>query len=392
MAKYKVGASVNAKWHSYFSKNRENFVWLLGRPYFGRLWIIQELCLASDGLICCRSRSINLDDFQMFWKDGLSRDEFVILHNTIRSDDKLKPIPPHTKKLLELRARMKEGGFNAGDIEKLVWTSLEAHCLDPRDRIYGMIGLLSLPNTYPIGTLKTLENWELPVVDYSKSTQQLYYDIMIWRIENEEPSCKNRRAGFSHNLHQALQYPFWEREKSTSLALPRIAEKYRTKVIPLAMYQDSRVSWIGPILGAVSRGFDEPITWQVQDEGIEPELEGCLKQDRATSFRNFRRILERNLICNPMGNATALERINTNDTAGYVSPQSFRICKCDSQVIICPSSVELNDYVARDMSILYRKRYGMERGEIVGRAIEIVPLSGKMYRECSKYLCLVLIY
>ena len=49
-----------------------SFEYLCQRPYWGRLWIIQEVCLASSLRVHCGSDAMGWDDFLQFWKEGLT--------------------------------------------------------------------------------------------------------------------------------------------------------------------------------------------------------------------------------------------------------------------------------------------------------------------------------
>jgi hypothetical protein len=152
-------------WNAFFDEHRMKFILLCERPYWGRLWIIQEVCLASRLQIHCGSDSMGWEDFLRFWKEGLERDTWS-----------LHMLPPCFTKLLEV------GKLGGGTLEDLIRSSRLFQCADPRDRIYGILGLLRFPNHALRGHVylnpEPPAGWELPVVDYSKTTAQLYLDIM----------------------------------------------------------------------------------------------------------------------------------------------------------------------------------------------------------------------
>lgn len=59
------------KWFEFFQEKQDLFTSLCENPYWGRLWIIQEVCLASRMKVHCGSDTIEWDQFLRFWELGL---------------------------------------------------------------------------------------------------------------------------------------------------------------------------------------------------------------------------------------------------------------------------------------------------------------------------------
>jgi hypothetical protein len=105
-------------------------------------------------------------------------------------------------KLLEM------GKLGGGTLENLIQSCRLFQCSNPRDRIYGILGLLRFPN-HAFGGHVYLNpeppaGWELPVVDYTKTTAQLYLDIMSWCIKGGSLNILK----LSQHLQEALECPF----------------------------------------------------------------------------------------------------------------------------------------------------------------------------------------
>jgi hypothetical protein len=133
------------------------------RPYWKRLWIIQEVICATDVVVHCGRYSVSLATTQslteMFGAASLRLDDYFTTqyHAKFRSSLQLHG-PAHLRKQLTDGAQTRQPLLELLDLHK------SALCTDPRDRIYALIGLSYLENSDHPG-LK---------INYTKSISQVY--------------------------------------------------------------------------------------------------------------------------------------------------------------------------------------------------------------------------
>lgn len=155
------------------------FIGLSGqRPWFSRIWILQELALASeDPLVLCGSKSAPWSTLMSAWDEIATRHFAEIGLSAPRSIDD----PPSDEEaggfsrpgmkmdsLHELRtAFRKEGGLS---LRQLLLMSRTSDSTDPRDRVYGLLGMLRAED---VSSGKPI------VVDYQKTMSEVYTDAMV---------------------------------------------------------------------------------------------------------------------------------------------------------------------------------------------------------------------
>jgi hypothetical protein len=129
---------------------------LCRRDYWRRLWIIQEIGKSKHGGL-----RIHFDSTTIEW------DRFI---ETIRSQKNLGDSIP-----LKLDAQRKVR-FNGGHtLSNLLQTNQHALCQDPRDKIYGFIGLaIDVHDSFPM--------------DYSKSLFEVFSDTILFLNSDESRS------------------------------------------------------------------------------------------------------------------------------------------------------------------------------------------------------------
>ncbi|KAL3476513.1 heterokaryon incompatibility protein-domain-containing protein [Aspergillus californicus] len=133
-----------------------HLVSLLKVPYFGRMWIVQEFVLARDMIMICGSDSFHWDSEMSSIVKKMSTDLFE------REDGALRG----TVWLASERAnRIQQKGYRM-DLNRLLVYFRSHKCLDPRDRVYAIIGLLDRTR------------WRSRAMDYTISREQLWCRIM----------------------------------------------------------------------------------------------------------------------------------------------------------------------------------------------------------------------
>ena len=106
------------------------FAQLFARPYFRRMWVVQEVALGSSVIVYCGSHSVNWDDLA---KSGLC----------LLTDFTDRPIEAHRVIQMVRAYRKRKIDPNESELIDFLFTSYNLQCFDPRDKIYGMLGLVT---------------------------------------------------------------------------------------------------------------------------------------------------------------------------------------------------------------------------------------------------------
>jgi hypothetical protein len=119
---------------------------LLSNPYFNRVWIVQEVSLAKKIWLLC-------GDVALGW-GGVKMGVYGLDQLNMKA-----AVYPATIKEL-----FKEKDVKNRRLDEVVATYSRHECQDPRDKVYGFLGLV--PDTQRL------------VVDYAKSTHQVFLDVI----------------------------------------------------------------------------------------------------------------------------------------------------------------------------------------------------------------------
>ncbi|EPE27041.1 hypothetical protein GLAREA_02955 [Glarea lozoyensis ATCC 20868] len=130
----------------------ENF---LHRPYWSRLWIVQEFVLAQDLLLVCGSHALMLTSLTTFiWVSGLP--SWFSGHSIIT-------FPSSVYSLFEARRGRKAGVKFS--LPNLLRDFSAMECENPRDKVYGLLGLCD-------------GNVQIDI-DYDKPSDELFRDLFL---------------------------------------------------------------------------------------------------------------------------------------------------------------------------------------------------------------------
>ncbi|KAK0109515.1 hypothetical protein ONS95_002204 [Cadophora gregata] len=91
-------------------------------------------------------------------------------------------------------------------LKGLINSSRHFQCIDPRDRLYGILALLDIRNQQ-MDKLDRQPSVTFPVVDYSETNGELYADLVRWCLSSGEISPSDALI-FSQNVQRALEFPF----------------------------------------------------------------------------------------------------------------------------------------------------------------------------------------
>jgi hypothetical protein len=152
------------------------------RSWLSRVWILQELAMSrNDPVVVCGHKRTSWSEFTKTWHviakeafadwvmrpsdseeahgDSASKDDNVELLNQLKLDV-----------LDDLRQAVRSHGGDT--LKKLLWISRTSAATDPRDRIYGLLGLLE--------QVQIDSQPSIPIqVDYRKSCSEVYVDAMV---------------------------------------------------------------------------------------------------------------------------------------------------------------------------------------------------------------------
>ncbi|TVY80786.1 Heterokaryon incompatibility protein 6 OR allele [Lachnellula suecica] len=175
---------------SFSSLPRKGIADLLQRPWFSRMWVIQEIAMASKATIFCGSFSTTWGAASKMIQLMRDRGDFVYLG------------PPSALSISRIgfMTMMKEQIKTEGKMELSLPDVLRStpsfSSTDPRDRIFAMLGLIRGPDTLDM----------LP--DYSRSNEDVFKDIAIrsFSLEGGGFEMLSLAGGVSN---AALNVPSW---------------------------------------------------------------------------------------------------------------------------------------------------------------------------------------
>lgn len=171
------------------SSNPSNPVFkpLFNRNYFTRVWIIQEVILAKYAKVYCGNKSLTWEQFAAPF-DGWSGSAFAssLAHSLYRS-------------------RKRYHSNVTCDLVTLIRLHSLSQCFDPRDKIYGFLGIAKDCDR---GNYKQ-PPWYIPSADYSKDISTVYQDIIrFWTFKKGANRCHMYLAGYSQLLQESIGQSF----------------------------------------------------------------------------------------------------------------------------------------------------------------------------------------
>jgi Heterokaryon incompatibility protein (HET) len=164
-----------------YEKHRRSLCKLLERSYWRRLWIIQEVILGARGdlpLLCCGEQMTALGHiFKLVSWLRDPRDEPALA----------TPLKLATDLVLGLHDHIKEhsnqyAGFREADILQILARYRRNLCSDPRDKIYGLLGVMParLKVDYSISAAELYEHVARLIIASSNSL-----DLLQWCVRHE---------------------------------------------------------------------------------------------------------------------------------------------------------------------------------------------------------------
>lgn len=172
-------------------------------PYWSRLWIIQEVLLAKKLVICCGNRRFRWEVYSALRP---LMHHYLVMHNYALSPERrdLENISvafdTNSAAFLDkqrVRAVIDSTGQPSFDLKGVLNISLAAACSRPRDRIYGLLGLIHAPEM-PIDSEKPM---------FEVFTDSIHY-IKHPRIRGEGDQYDLHTVRFGQIIQALLLGPF----------------------------------------------------------------------------------------------------------------------------------------------------------------------------------------
>lgn len=158
---------------------------ILQNPYWQRLWIIQEVVVASKVIIQCGRANITWESLSSFKKAVIKQ---VIEGTKLKFSDRLALSP--LLDTVAFKLDLMRVAPTTNNLEELLRTFSGAQCSDTLDKIYGLVGLAS-----DAGGL---------VIDYSKTPLDLFVDVMLLQNGNSNENHRKRLINFAQFLQNFL--------------------------------------------------------------------------------------------------------------------------------------------------------------------------------------------
>jgi hypothetical protein len=211
-----------------FLRQMMSLIHLVSRPWWKRMWIIQEVALGLDVLVMCGSRYIPWSTFHLFttaWMDigHAPHHRLNRLQNTA-----LRTLGMLVSGFLEALTRLRQSLLTSSsapelfELSNLLWSFKYRMVTDPRDKIYGLLGLLSHHGIQ---------------VNYGKSSEDIYVSIFS--------SCLLEDRGLDW-----LRWMTGECYEPKKLCLPSWVPNFGPRaLIPISSFL------LNPVLGESQRAF-----------------------------------------------------------------------------------------------------------------------------------------
>jgi hypothetical protein len=194
---------------SWLSGPRFHVAWqelreLCDAPYWTRVWIVQEIGLASKATLLIGGVKFDWTDFSILrdFLDGIlpylpDNKGIIQTLRAIRSSLLVKLARRNSSQ--EMAQSTNEGVRQDPKwlLEELLAVTVHLQCQDPRDKIYGMLGLADDVKPGDISA------------DYTVSTEDLYWQVMKWKLGSSRMGTSGRQEAlcfetFSYQLKLSL--------------------------------------------------------------------------------------------------------------------------------------------------------------------------------------------
>jgi hypothetical protein len=245
-------------------QEREMVQELIADGYWNRLWIIQEIGRAQKKQVC-------FGDLDMAWDNFI---HFITLHGGTGSGGPLK-----------LAHQLKEKRAGAHKFRRLLEDHRHAECEEPRDTIYGLVGLAVDVCGFPM--------------DYNKSLMEVWTDTMefmnghgLFEESKRESDIiyfgslvKSRLMGPQLTPLQQLLRPYKPEDDSNLIIDKGPQPSINPKVFEIKAYVLGSIGFVGPSSREIVTSLSTVDRWTQQvQKGFKNDINSAsLESDRLIS-------------------------------------------------------------------------------------------------------------
>ena len=188
--------------------------------YWSRTWILQEFLQAKEVEVLCGLASLDWRKFEAVF-EKVKRLESVSL-----------PVPVQMVEVLEafmssvparLTARRLSG--QASKLETLLHEFYDAECSEPRDKVYGMLGISADCGELQEADLQGVTQFRGPQPDYGKHIVEVYFDVLSYLRDESSLRCVTPLTAFL--LQKSLYI--------TELAIAEYVKKIEPSVLQMKL-------------------------------------------------------------------------------------------------------------------------------------------------------------
>ncbi|RKK77250.1 hypothetical protein BFJ71_g16774 [Fusarium oxysporum] len=181
----------------YASPSWSHLRYFFRRPWFLRVWIIQEVVNASQLQVICGSNPIDWEDIV-----GAAR---CITESPMFATTDLAKICQHVVFIDENKTRVQEGNISRLGLPQLLHGSRRCDASDLRDKVYGLYPLIA-------------DQSRLPAPDYTKSVEEIYRETAVHIINTTGTLDILSCAGAArHPRMRSFDIPSWAQMRSSKL-------------------------------------------------------------------------------------------------------------------------------------------------------------------------------
>lgn len=252
---------------------------LLARPYWRRMWVVQEFALPKNLLLLCGRRGVWWEKLLKIVSKG--RGEL----QSFGIEDEEGPLAGwwtlgNARNYWQVT--LGDTVLGAKTLDQLLEAFYRSECSDPRDRVYALLSLVKASSDTSSVPLRA---------DYTITTCQLYYRVLGHLRASSSPSDSVAWTRFRTVLAEALEIPRADETFTLNETLYDIAELVRDK--RLVRHRQSK-QYMGTLIQQYYHAF-HVLNAANQEQACELVLrhfESFPRDDDPEAWQNFEKIVQ----------------------------------------------------------------------------------------------------
>jgi hypothetical protein len=135
---------------------------LLNRPYWSRLWIIQEVLMNREATVICGNQFFELRRLARMYVPRAENDRLNDVY----------PVDINATVLSLITKLFSFGAFQKQKLSFILWSFAKSQCEDPRDKVYGLLSLVRDSTAI--------------AVHYSRTSTEVFFDTVQRIVQDEK--------------------------------------------------------------------------------------------------------------------------------------------------------------------------------------------------------------